>query len=135
MKKTILGIYALAVCFVTVACFVVALGLFVYGVIGVINPEFTLDSWSYTRHQTNDAFWGPSDLPPIIMPGEKEKERVRPSEAELTKQRLESYVRVVANERRGSTQRVVKTTIVILIDILVFFLHWRIARREDKNAA
>lgn len=37
MKKTLLEIYALAVCFVTVVCFAVALGIGVYGVIQIIS--------------------------------------------------------------------------------------------------
>ena len=136
MKKTILEVYALAVCFFAVACFAVALGFFIYGAIGIANPEFTLQYWEYTRHQTNDEFWGPSTLgPPMVIPGEKARERVRPDEAKLTKQRLASYIRVIANERRGNTQTVVKSAIVIFIDLLVFCLHWKIAHREDANVA
>jgi len=140
MKKTILEVYAFAVCFFAVACFAVALGFFLYGVVGITNPEFTLDFWEYTRHQSNDQFWGESEesdvtvsRPPMIMPGGRE--RVRPVEADLTKKRLASYARAMASERRGNTQTVVKSAIVMLIDVLVFSLHWRIARREDKNVA
>jgi len=133
MKKTILEVYALAVCFFTVACFAVALGFFIYDVIGIANPEFTLPHWEYTRHQTNDEFWGPSEFtPPRFIPGMEPagQERVRPDAAELTTQRLASYARVVANERRENTQTVVKSAIVIFIDMLVFFIHWIIVRRE-----
>jgi hypothetical protein len=57
MKKSILEIYALAVCFFTVACFVVASGIALYNLIQVVNPEFSLDSQQYNQHQTNDIFW------------------------------------------------------------------------------
>jgi hypothetical protein len=134
LKKTILEIYALSVCFITVVCFVVALGLLIYGVIGISNPQFTMSSWAYTQHQTNDAFWNGS---PGRVPfrGPEEKMRERPSDADLTEQREQSYVRAVANERRDSAQSVVKAMIVVVIDLMVFLFHWLIARRARTNAA
>ena len=59
MKKSLLEFYALAICFVTVVCLAIALGIATYGVIGMANPKFTLSSWVYTQHQTNDGFWSP----------------------------------------------------------------------------
>ena len=133
LKKTILEIYALSVCFITVVCFVVALGLMSYGVIGISSPEFTMSSWAHTQHQTNDAFWNGSPGAPFRGPGEQLRER--PSDADLTKQREQSYVRAVANERRDSAQSVVKAMIVIVIDLVVFLFHWLIARRARTNTA
>lgn len=134
VKKTILEIYALAVCFITVVCFVIALGIAAYGIVGVANPDFTISSWVYTQHQTNDAFWNGAGGP-RVRDGVDDKSRERPNEAELTKQREASYVRALASERRDSLQSVVKSSIVILIDTIVFFVHWLIARRERRSAA
>lgn len=47
MKKSLLEFYALAICFVTVVCLVIALGIATYGVVGMANPEFTLSTWVY----------------------------------------------------------------------------------------
>ena len=132
MKRTILEIYALAVCFISVVCFAVALGLACYGVIGLVNPEFTMSSWVYAQHQTNDAFW---NRPTGPYRGNDEKMKQRPIDSDLARQREQSYARAVANERRDSTQVVVKTMIVILIDLMVFLFHWFIARRARTNAA
>lgn len=133
MKKSILEIYALAVCFVTVVCFVIAFGIATYAAIGIANPEFTLDSWTYGQHQTNDAFW--NGCAGARYCGPDDKKRARPSEAELSTQREDSYVRAIANERRNSSQTVVRSIIVILIDLVVFGLHWRIARSARASAA
>jgi hypothetical protein len=131
LKKTILEVYALTVCFITVVCFTVALGLACYGVIGVVNPEFTMNSWVYAQHQTNDAF---RNRPTGPYRGPDEKMKERPSDSDLTRQREQSYALAVANERRDSIQMVVKTMIVILIDLMVFLFHWLIARRARTNA-
>jgi hypothetical protein len=139
VKKTVLEIYALAVCFVTVVCFVVSLGFGIYGVIGMISPEFTMSSLAYTQHQTNDAFWsGPTGWSGPIGPrlrGPDEKMKERPSEPELSKQREESYARALASERRDNAQVAVKALIVIVIDLVVFLFHWLVARRARASVA
>ena len=133
MKKSILEIYALAVCFVTVVCFVVALGIAAYSVLEIAKPEFTLNSWQYSQHQTNDAYWNGCSGGRYCGPEEKKKER--PSEPELTKLREESYARVVSGEQRDGSQTLVKCLIVMLIDAAVFAVHWFVARRARASAA
>ena len=133
MKKSILEIYALAVCFVTVVCFVIALGIGLYSLVQIANPEFTLDSWQYNQHQTNDAFWGVDVTYPMPMGG-GEKKKERPPESELTKQRLESNERAVKAEQRSGSQSLVKVMIVIFINIAVFYAHWRISKRARSEA-
>jgi hypothetical protein len=124
LKKTVLEIYALAVCFVSVVCFVVALGMALYSLVGIANPEFTLDSWKYEQHQSNDAFFNSP-----VGRGCCDEKRVRPSEPELTRLRTESYAVAIAAERRENVQTLVKTLIVMAIDVLVFLGHWAIGRR------
>jgi len=129
MKKSLLEIYALAVCFATIVCFVVSLGVAIYSIIEIINPEFTMNSYEYKRYQSNDAYW----LSRVEDYRNKEKEMQRPSEDELTKQRTEGYRLAVIAEKRGGYQGITKTAIVILINIVVFFIHWRIARRSRET--
>jgi hypothetical protein len=134
LKKSILEIYALAVCFFTVVCFVVALGIAAYSMLAIAKPEFTIDSWQYLRHQTNDAYWnGHSGGGPYFGPSEKNRER--PSEPELTKEREESFARSLSNEQRSGSQTLVKCLIVMLIDATVFVLHWRVSWRARASAA
>jgi len=132
MKKSILEMYALTVCFVTVICFIVALGIGFYSLVQISSPSFTLDPWQYNQHQTNDSFWNTGSTYPMPMGGE-EKKKERPPESELTKQRLESYERVVKVEQRGGLQNLVKVMIVIIINIAVFYAHWRIGKRARSE--
>jgi hypothetical protein len=131
MKKSILEIYALAVCFATIVCFVVALGVALYDVIQIANPEFTLSSYEYNRHQSNDAFWNNCS-----QYDSKDKDKKRPPEDELTKRRMEGYRQAVQSERRNAFQGITMASIIILIDIVFFVVHWRIARRaRETNTA
>jgi len=89
MKRTLVEVYALAVCFVTLVCFVVSLGIGIYDLIQIINPKFTISSYQCDRHQSNEAFleaWP--------------KEKPRPEGEELTTLREESYQAAIRSEKR-----------------------------------
>ena len=124
MKKSLLEIYSLAVCFVTIICFAVALGIGVYDVLEMSNPELTLKSYSYQQHQTNEAFtrnWS--------------KDKEKPSEEEITKMREKSYKVALEAERRDAVQSFIRVLIVMLIDIGIFIIHWKLAKRaREANA-
>jgi len=129
LKKSLLEIYALAVCFATIVCFVISLGVALYSVVEIANPEFTMNSYQYNRYQSNDAYW----LSRVDDYRNKEKEMQRPSEDELTKQRQEGYRLAIISEKRDGFQGLTKTAIILLIDTVVFLIHWRIARRARET--
>ena len=124
MKKALLEIYALAICFVTIICFAVALGIGVYDILEMSKPELTLISHQYEKHQTNEAFTR-------CWPKDKEI----PTDSEITKQREESYKVVLEAEQRDAVQSFIRVLIVILIDMAIFFVHWRLARRSRESNA
>ena len=133
MKKSMLEMYALAVCFVTLLCFVIALGIGIYNLIRVVNPEFTLNGYEYERHQSNEAF---QSSPGIELRGlarglapARSAEIPEPSDEELTRQREQSYQNVLRAEQRRGTQSLTMVGIVIFIDLLVFAVHWLLARK------
>lgn len=133
MKKSLLEIYALAVCFFTIACFTIAFGIGAYAGVGMFSPEITMNSWQYSKFQTNDAYWGNST--PVIGASSETKPKERPPEAELTSERMSAYKVAIDAERRESFQTVLKTSIIVVIDILLFSLHWALAKRSRANAA
>jgi len=122
VKKSLLEIYALAVCFVTVVCFVIALGIGLYDLVELAYPEFSLSSYEYERHQSDEAFmrrWP--------------KDKKRPPEGEITKLREESYQTELRKEQRSAMQSLVQILIVLVIDVVVFFVHWRLAKRARES--
>ena len=82
------------------------------------------------RHQSNDAFWNNCDQ---RRDGKKDDKKI-PGEEDLTKRRIESYQTSLKSERRDAFQTLTKSSIVIIIDMVFFFVHWRIARRARENA-
>ena len=132
MKKSVLEIYALAVCFFTVACFVIVTGMAIWEVVRLSAPEFTLSSFLWQQHQTDDAF-------KTKLVNEHryvaEKHTYTPPEGtELTKARETSFAQAIASERRTASQDLIRNLIILLIDGLVFVVHWKIAIRARQSA-
>ena len=122
MKKSLLEIYALAVCFVTIICFAVVLGIGMYDFLEMIKPELTLKSYQYQKHQTNEAFtrsWS--------------KKKRRPGEAEITKMREKSYLVALEAERRDAVQSFIRVLIIMIIDLVIFLVHWRLGKRARES--
>lgn len=130
MKKSILEIYVLAVCFVALLCFVIALGIGVYDLIQITNPEFTLIAYEYERHQSNEAFRGVPGRVALgrFAPGIPVEPTQRPEE-EVTQQREESYQSALRSEGRRGMQSLIRIAIILVIDVLVFVPHWLWIRR------
>ena len=129
MKKTILEIYALSVCFVTLLCFVIALGIGIHDLIQIANPEFTMNPYEYERHQSNQAFGPFPRMPMRGLAPAVPTELSESSAEELTEQREESYQTALRSERRRGMQSLTIVGIVMVIDFLVFGVHWLLAKR------
>ena len=129
MKKTILEIYALAVCFFTVACFVIVLGVAIYDVVQISNPGFTLNRYLDERFQSNEAF----RLAPGAVQGNDEAQRRALSEEEVTKRREAAYTQALRAEKHDGEQSLLRMVIIMFIDAIAFFIHWRIAKRARQS--
>lgn len=124
MKKSLLEIYALAVCFVTITCFAISLGIGIYDIVELSAPGFTMKSYDYELHKTNEIFtrnW-------------KEEKREKYSEEEITKLREESYQVAIDKERRDAIQSLIRVLIIILIDVVIFFIHWSVAKKARNSS-
>jgi hypothetical protein len=119
MRRSVIQIYALAVCFATVMCLVVSLGIGLYDGVRIAFPAFTLSGWQgYESNSQYVVFWpDKKDLP----------------DEQITKLREAAYRDALAGERQGATQSLVFVSIILAIDIVVYVAHWRMARvRADK---
>ena len=117
----------------TLICFVIALGIGIHDLIQIGIPEFTMNPYGYERHQSNQAF-GPS---PLLMnralAPAVSTEPLESSAEELTEQREKSYQGALRSERRRGLQGLTIVGIVMVIDILVFGVHWILAKRTRAS--
>ena len=131
MKKTVFEIYSSLVCFVTVICCSVWLGMGLYSLVGVLEPEITLNKWYYEMYQIDQ---NPSPLlseepfmlgPPETIEIKKPEPFVPKSNKQMAKERLANYQLVLKSEIRKNKQTLLKSFIAVIICLPLFFIHWR----------
>lgn len=119
MKKSILEIYALVVCFFTLACFVITLGTAIYDIVQITRPDFTLKKYDYEKYQTNEKFLQ-------FWP----KDKTIPSDKKVSELRKENFEITLRAESRSGMQDLINAVIIILINSVMFVFHWRLAKKE-----
>lgn len=132
MKKTALEIYALAVCFFTVACFVIVLGLAAWHIVELSAPNFTIRSDDFQRHESDDAFreW----LVSQHTCGDRNATLYVPPEGSaLTTARERSLAKILHAERRRALQDLVQNFFILCINAVVFAFHWKVAALVRQN--
>ncbi len=153
-------IYLLAVCFVSVICVAIMAGVGLYSLLKIAAPELTLDTHSYNAHQSLDNFksshFYASRFHPqaLFIPGAMGVARSMPmrqsdmlinsesdadptplSDEEVEHLRQESYRMLIKNHKRSAMQELIRTAIVLLVSCILFFVHWRLIHKYDKEVA
>ena len=133
MKKTVFEIYSSLVCFVAIICCSVWLGIGLYSMAGIFEPEITLDSWTYQRHRSNQHFQPLLEEPILLGPSStievnKPEQIENLSGNEISKKRLESYRLELQSEIRKKQQTLIKSLIAVFICLPLFFIHWRFVK-------
>ncbi len=123
--KSKLEIYALAVCFAAVLFLIVSASMAGYSLFQIATPDVTMSSYIYDKHQSNDAF--------VKSRGSCDKEaQAALSDAEITRQRQDSYALALNAERRSGFQSLIHSLIFIVVTSATLALHWRIARSARR---
>ena len=130
MKKSLIEIYALAVCFVAIVCMAISTGVAIYDLVEITFPTFTMSAWKYDKHLSNDAYRSQ-----MSSCGNKGEEKKTYTEEEITKKREASLATAIKSERRGAQQSFVTVLIIIIIDVVLFVVHWKMARRVREESA
>ncbi len=121
MKKTILEIYALAICFISIIFLLINISEGVYNVIGIFNPELTMPSYKYEYLQSNERYRNHC----CNSKGDGKKNK---SDEEITKLRMENYNIELRSESRSKMQSLIRNIIYIFLSGIVLVIHWRISK-------
>jgi hypothetical protein len=149
-----LRIYLLAVCFVAMVCAAITSGMVLYGLIKIAAPEITLDTHSHNAHQSLNNFrrshFNPANSGPasIFYPGTASARAIavdrtglvrnpmpdadsKPlGDQQLEKLRQESFQQLLSNHQRSALQDLIRLSMVLLVSGILFFTHWRLARKH-----
>jgi hypothetical protein len=125
MKHTIFEIYVYLVCFIALSCGVISLGAGVYSLVEISAPGFMLSEEWVQMHRDNESF---------VRSFYKSKIHEILTDEQITAQRAKNLKIVIDDERRNAIKRFIGSVIVILINIVVFIVHWRIGESMTKGA-
>jgi len=129
LKKTILEIYALAVCFFAVACFVIVLGMTLWSIAKYSSPEFTMMSYTCEIYESDESY-----KEHLVDTKKHRDENYEPPVGEaLTQKRKEAWSQIIRSEKHDSLLEIVQYSITLLVDFLVFVAHWVLAKRSRES--
>ncbi len=132
MKKPIVEIYALAVCFICIAFSAIFITAAINSGIKLAYPEFTLSAREYQTYQNNADFLEEKIK---VLPTEHAVMYKNMTQEELALVRNSSFQSALESERRRGSQGLLQHSIVIVILALIFALHWKLARKTRRDTA
>jgi hypothetical protein len=124
MKKSLIEIYALLVCFASIFFLLVNTATALYGGLRAVQPAMTVDDYAIQRSASDEAFmqgW-PKELP-------------APAASEIPGLRKALYDRALAAEQRGGLHVFISSFAFVIAAGLIFGVHWQLAQREHVEAA
>jgi hypothetical protein len=132
MQKSLLEIYALAVCFLSVMCFTVALGNVAWNVVVFANPEMSLDNATWAQHQSDEKY---REYLISINYGTEESPYLPPEGPALSQEREQSWTNALRGITRDAWPEILKWTISLALYAILFLIHWKMAAVARRSAS
>jgi hypothetical protein len=122
--KSKLEIYALAICFASMVCLVVAAAIAGYAMFQITLPDITINAYKYEQLSSNEQYWRHR----LSSSSDEKACPQKPTDAEITKLRNDALVVEMKSEQRDGFQTLIKCLMFLLFGGIVLAIHWRIAR-------
>ena len=123
VRKNLLEVYALTVCFASVMFLIVTVAICLYEAVRITAPSATVSSWTYERSLSDEAFL--STWP---------QGRPLPEAATLPRLRSDALRSALDSERHDGLKSFLQSFMYTIVAGLVFWLHWRLGRRERPHS-
>jgi hypothetical protein len=135
MPRTVRQVYAAAVCFVSVGCLAIALGIVGYCAIAVVNPSLTLNPMSVPMFDAPQIAFSPTPTDGSRGAGTMGITTLPQSGQGVTKRREAPMETAIRNELIIAKQSLLRWSIAAAISGVLFFVHWRMLRTNSGRAA
>jgi hypothetical protein len=119
MDMKAIQIYALAVCFSSLMCFVVALGIAAYDVVEIGAPKTTSSqlAWYSTTERYLHYFPDKKSLPADKLEAARQME----------------YSLILDSAQQLAIQSLLFAGMILVIDAVVFAIHWQLAKEISRQ--
>lgn len=151
MKNNLIKIYALAVCFVTISCIAITSGFALHKVAIYVWPELGIESHVYAAYRSTDSYRNSPHLYSVTMAGyrravfglnrpgltiteqsvdQNTDPRITMTDEEVEILRISQYAELLHQTIFDATKSLLRYIIILVVCAPLFFIHWRIAKRE-----
>ena len=124
-------VYALLVCFFTVASLTVSLSIFTYHSLIFFSPENYLSGYTEREHINNENF--ENRYLSKYNKNESSTIEKKYTDEEITEKRLQSLAEEILIEKKSAQQTLLKTFIFSFFAFLTFILHWKLVKKTKKK--
>ena len=117
-KKSLLEIYALAVCFAAALVILFNGAMSLNYIVRIVNPNLTISSYEYDRSLTDEAYlrnW-PTGRP-------------LPDPASVPKLRAEAFESALRSEQQNGRRDLIESLTYVIAGLIAFGIHWILAKR------
>lgn len=121
-------VYALTVCFFTMACLAITTGLALWNILKIAVPTLTLSQGEYRAHQSDEAYL--EHLSTKYSYKIENGQYTLPEIEKIPAIRERAYSEMLASERHGAMGSFLFQLIIIIVDLAVYWFHWRMVREE-----
>lgn len=125
MKRSILEIYALLVCLISILVAMVSIHALIFNTVKYVNPMLSIGEWEIGR-LTNDHLYKIS-----YLKRECKKENI--SDEELKELRISEYETKILINKTIAKKEMVESFIYVILSIALFISHWIIAKKQRSN--
>jgi hypothetical protein len=145
MNKSLLEIYALSVCFVSVACLSIFSGILLYSLVELVLPFDSDAALNYypvpIQHQQgfalSEARSGQMFAKSMTNKGVT-IDMLSPEQQQALQQRREKQQKQIAQHQQtrhqsNNIKSTIRSLIVVFIASIVFYLHWTIAKKARNT--
>ncbi len=132
-KKTVIEIYAAAVCFFSAAAAIVSLIGALNGALSFAAPEFFMRGEVYGAHQTNRAFVRWLAREDRRRGAEETGLDLPESEEEIAALRRESFAAEIAAKKHNAAGGLASSLIAALLCGALFWPHWRRMHKRTEE--
>lgn len=145
MNEMLTRIYALLVCFACMVCITISTGMGLYQMVKLMDPTLVASSYQYRTLSSPEAYSITRSAGSAVAvqvrsidglitqqpPNSADAESL--TEEQWEERRVIALNTLIENARHDARASLIRIVIVLLISSVVFYLHWRIAQREQAQ--
>ncbi len=136
MPRSMIAIYAAAVCFAAAVCMSIAAGNALFSIVSIAAPQLTSSSYQSLLRLESPVASAVRVVPDSFMlpPGGSMPPRPSLTPKEMEESRQNNLRAALVYERSAGTRSLILWGITLLVSAVLWLLHWRILR-EARAAA